>query len=118
MSGSGALGRASGELAHFGFAADRKPARPLTVEEKALRAARARATRAARGTMGPRQRARIKGDLASITLVAPATAPEAASKLREPPRQFPEKAQPDVPVPHKNPPADDRSAGTERASPG
>lgn len=42
----------------------RKPPRRLTAEERVLKAERARATREARGTKGPRQREKIRGDAA------------------------------------------------------
>ncbi len=48
-------------LADFGLEPRKKP-RVLTVEEKKLVAEKIRATRAARHTMGPKQRAAIKGE--------------------------------------------------------
>jgi hypothetical protein len=47
-------------LADLGLAHRKKP-RPLTTDERALKVARAKATREARGTLGPRQRLRIHG---------------------------------------------------------
>jgi hypothetical protein len=55
------LGRGSPMLAQFGIKA-RGSRRALTAEQKVLRAARARATRAARHTMGSKQRAAVKSD--------------------------------------------------------
>jgi hypothetical protein len=55
------FGRGSPLLAQFGIKA-RGKARPLTPEQKVLRAAKARATRAARHTMGSRQKAAVKSD--------------------------------------------------------
>jgi hypothetical protein len=57
-------------LADFGIAPV-KPATPLTVEQKAAASAKRRATRAARHTMGPKQKAAIKG-----AAPAPATPPK------------------------------------------
>lgn len=50
-------------LADFGLSPRKVPA--LTVEEKAAKAAQARATRAARNTMGSRQKAKVKGTVPS-----------------------------------------------------
>jgi len=55
------LGRGSPLLAQFGIKA-RGSKRPLTPAQKVLRAAKARATRAARHTMGSRQKAAVKSD--------------------------------------------------------
>ncbi len=55
------FGRGSPLLGQFGIKT-RGNARPLTVEQKVLRAAKARATRAARHTMGSRQKAAVKSD--------------------------------------------------------
>jgi hypothetical protein len=55
------FGRGSPLLAQFGIKA-RSSVRPLTPEQKVLRAAKARATRAARHTMGARQKAAVKSD--------------------------------------------------------
>ena len=53
------LGRQSPKLAEFGFVAD-LPHERLTPEQLVLRAAKARLTRQARGTKGPREREAIK----------------------------------------------------------
>lgn len=55
------LGRQNPELTKLGFPVE-KPRHDLTAEEKASRAAKARATRAARHTMGARQKAGVHGD--------------------------------------------------------
>ena len=58
-------------LQEFGLS-PRKPRRKATVDELRARAAKAAATRVARGTLGPKQRAKIKG-------VVPAPTPAAGS---------------------------------------
>jgi hypothetical protein len=55
------FGRGSPLLGQFGLKA-RSSRRALTSEQKVLRAAKARATRAARHTMGSRQKAAVKSD--------------------------------------------------------
>jgi hypothetical protein len=62
-------------LEDFGLAARKVPA-PLTAEEKALAAAKRKATREARGTMGPKAKAAIHGNVTAI-VVTPVTAPAA-----------------------------------------
>jgi hypothetical protein len=57
------------EFEQFGFT-PRKTAASLTPEQKQLKVARARATRAARGTLGSRQRRSVKGNV-----TAPETPP-------------------------------------------
>jgi hypothetical protein len=67
------FGIESSEAIDFGFPPPRKPVR--TVAEKALAVARTKATRAARRTMGKRQKEEIRGTLEdSAPLVAAATA--------------------------------------------
>ncbi len=56
----GALGRMNPDLEAYGISPD-KEQRALTVEEEVVKVAKAKATRAARHTMGKRQRAAIKG---------------------------------------------------------
>ena len=58
----GAIGKRNPDLLAFGITPDQEPA-PLTVEQKLARAAKAKATRAARHTMGPKQKAAIKGQI-------------------------------------------------------
>jgi hypothetical protein len=53
------FGSASQALADFDLAPP-KPRRKLTSDQKAAAAKKAKATRALRGTLGPRQKARIK----------------------------------------------------------
>ena len=78
-------------LADFGL----KPrkVRVTTPEQKALASAKAKATRAARHTMGPKQKAQIKG-----TVPAPATTPEPAPTAPTAPPKAAELATPG-PVP-------------------
>jgi hypothetical protein len=60
-------------LADFGLAAPKKRAK-LTSAQAALSAAKNKATRIARGTLGPVARQQIKGNVSSIQIV-PQTAP-------------------------------------------
>jgi hypothetical protein len=57
-----AMGKRNPDLANMGITPD-QPRAPLTAEQKVLAAAKARATRAARHTMGAKQKAAIKGQL-------------------------------------------------------
>ena len=66
-------GIGSPEIELFGLPA-KKPRRALTSEEKVLKAERARRTRAARGTLGPRQKLAIKAT-GPISVVIPAVTP-------------------------------------------
>jgi hypothetical protein len=68
----GSFGDQPDVLAHFGLV-PRKPATPLTVEQKAVAAAKRKATRDARHTMGPKQKQDVKGDVTGVT-VTPVTA--------------------------------------------
>jgi hypothetical protein len=61
-------------LAEYGLTPRKQPT-PRTPEEKAVAAAKALATRKARNTMGPKQKAKIKG---VVSPTAPATPPVAA----------------------------------------
>jgi hypothetical protein len=61
-------------LADFGLR-PRKPRTPLTPEQKAAAVAKATATRAARHTMGTKQKAKVRG---AVPATAPVTAPPAA----------------------------------------
>jgi hypothetical protein len=81
----GAFGADSPKLADFGFAPTTRA--PLTSEEKAVKAAKARATRLARGTTSKKQKATIHGVLptaAPAAPTAPATAPVASSPAPAP----------------------------------
>ena len=67
------FGETSPVLADFGFAPPTRATR--TPEEKAAAAAKAKATRAARHTMGPKQKKDVKG---TVPATAPATPPSPA----------------------------------------
>jgi hypothetical protein len=54
------FGENSAEFTKFGFRPQKKPA-ALTLEQQQLKNARAKATRRARGTLGPKARKKIKG---------------------------------------------------------
>jgi len=56
-------------LAQWGFVVS-KPRKPLTSEEKVLRAAKAKLTRQKRGTLGKRQKAAIKQTTTPDVLVS------------------------------------------------
>ena len=78
----GAFGGASPKLADFGFSPRKVTVR--TPEQKAAAAAKAKATRKARNTMGPKAKLAVKGT------VAPPTAPSAtASPSPNPPAPSP-----------------------------
>jgi hypothetical protein len=64
-------------LADFGLKPRKQPA-PRTPEQKAAAVAKAKATRAARHTMGPKQKAKVKG---AVAQTAPASPPPAAPTL-------------------------------------
>ena len=66
---------ATSTLADFGLTPRKVPA-PRTSEEKAAAAAKAKATRAARGTTSKKQKLTVKGNVTGIT-VTPITAPTA-----------------------------------------
>jgi hypothetical protein len=69
------FGQAGQTLADFGLAPHKQRA-PLTVEQKAAAKAKAKATREARGTKGPKAKQAIKGDAtAPAGEQAPAAAP-------------------------------------------
>jgi hypothetical protein len=71
-------------LADFGLEPRKEPA-PKTTEEKAAAAAKAKATRQARGTMSKKQKLTVKGNVTGI-IVTPVTAPTAPSPAApEPP---------------------------------
>jgi hypothetical protein len=67
-------------LAEYGLT-PRKQRTPPTPEEKAAAVAKALATRKARNTMGPKQKAKIKG---AVSPTAPATPPSAAPPVATP----------------------------------
>jgi hypothetical protein len=68
------FGSDAAALSDFGVA-PHKERRPLSSEEKAMVVAKILATRAARHTMGKRQRRAIKGDVTPIVIVTQAAAP-------------------------------------------
>jgi len=70
------FGATSPVLADFGFSASTR--RPLTPEENVARTAKAKATRAARHTMGKVQKKKVKGTTAAAN-TAPAPAPAAST---------------------------------------
>jgi hypothetical protein len=70
---AGQLGRDSQDLAKFGFTPLKRP-KPLTVEEKVLRAAKAKLTRKKRRTKGSRELSEIK-ETAAPTVTITADAP-------------------------------------------
>ncbi len=82
-------------LADFGLTA-RKP-RVLTPEQKAVAAARARATRVARGTKGSVQKKAIKGAVTATLVVTPVASPPVASTAPAAPAAA---AAPAAPVTH------------------
>jgi hypothetical protein len=65
------FGAASQTLADFGLE-PRKARAPMTVQQKAAAAAKRKATRAARGTAGPKAKAAIKGVVPAPVETAPA----------------------------------------------
>ena len=67
---SGVLGHASENLTKFGFKPT-KTRKPLTAEQNALRAAKAKLTRQKRGTLGKRQKAAIKETAAPTVTIGP-----------------------------------------------
>jgi hypothetical protein len=64
-------------LADFGLKPRKQPA-SRTPEQKALASAKAKATRAARHTMGTQQKKKVKGTVTTIVTPAGSTAPPAA----------------------------------------
>lgn len=64
------FGEKSPLLADFGFTPPKRTV--LSPEENVAKAAKAKATRVARGTVGPKKKAQIKG---TVTTTAPATSP-------------------------------------------
>jgi hypothetical protein len=74
-------------LADFGLD-PRKAATPLTVEQKAAAAAKREATRAARGTVGPKAKKGIKGAVTGV-VVTPVVAGAAATQAPSAPTAAP-----------------------------
>jgi hypothetical protein len=73
-----AFGSQADVLADFGLP-PKKARTPLTIEQKAAAAAKRTATRAARGTTGPKAKKGIKGAVTGIVMT-PIVAPEPAAK--------------------------------------
>jgi hypothetical protein len=71
----GSFGNSPDVLADFGLKPN-KVRTPLTIDQKAVAAARRAATRAARHTMGPKQRQQVKGTITTIVSPPPADAPK------------------------------------------
>jgi hypothetical protein len=75
-----AFANATQTLADFGLTPPKAPT-PLTSEQLAAKAAKSRATRAARGTTSKKQKLAVKGDVTGVTVTpvhAPTVAPPAA----------------------------------------
>ena len=73
------FGNASQTLADFGLS-PRKERAPMTVEQKAAAAAKRKATRAARGTTGPKAKLAIKGTVPAPVETAPPVTVTAPAK--------------------------------------
>jgi hypothetical protein len=83
-------------LALFGLKPRKAPA-PLTTAQKAVKAAKAEATRQARGTKGPKAKAQITGNVTGVTItpiIAPAAAPQPAAPVVAQPAPAPVAAPP------------------------
>jgi hypothetical protein len=103
-----AFASATQTLADFGLTPPRART-PLTAEQLAARAAKARATRIARGTTSKKQKLAVKGDVTGVT-VTPVYAPAAAPQPAAPPL-------PVTPTPPAGQPVPTASS-TAAASPG
>jgi hypothetical protein len=66
------LGPTAEALADFGIPLRKQPV-PKTAEQKAVAAARRKATRAARGTKGPKAKLAVHGDITAQLVVTPAS---------------------------------------------
>jgi hypothetical protein len=75
-------------LADFGLP-PRKQRAPQTAEQKAVAAAKRKATRAARGTTGAKAKQAIKGNITAELVVTPANAVQAAAPEATPPATAP-----------------------------
>jgi hypothetical protein len=82
------FGNSPDALADFGLT-PKKTRAPLTIGQRATAAARRAATRAARHTMGPKQKQQVKGTITTIVTppAAPAPAPVAPSPVASAPSQ-------------------------------
>ena len=70
------LGASSAALADFGIPVRKAPA-PKTAEQKAVATAKRKATRAARGTKGPKAKAQVHGNITAQLVVTPGPPPVA-----------------------------------------
>ena len=77
-----AFANATQTLVDFGLTPP-KARTPLTTEQRAARAAKAKATRIARGTTSKKQKLAVKGDVTGIAVI-PVTAPTAAKPSAQP----------------------------------
>ncbi|HEY8087284.1 MAG TPA: hypothetical protein VIF09_05555 [Polyangiaceae bacterium] len=75
-------------LADYGLP-PRKQRAPLTAEQKAVAAAKRKATRAARGTTSAKAKRAIKGNVTAQVVVTPANAAQAAAPVATPPATAP-----------------------------
>jgi hypothetical protein len=92
----GSFGNSPDVLADFGVPPKKAPT-PLTVEQKAAAAAKRSATRAARHTMGTKQRQAVKGQVTGITITPHTASPPAAPS---PATSAPVTGTPAVATPH------------------
>jgi hypothetical protein len=77
-----AFANAAQTLADFGLAPP-KARTPFTTEQRAVRAAKAKATRAARGTTSKKQKLALKGQVTGV-IVTPVSTPTAATPPAQP----------------------------------
>ena len=85
-----AFANATQTLADFGLTPP-KARPPLTAQQLAVRAAKAKATRAARGTTSKKKKLAVKGDVTGV-VVTPVTAPTAATPVAPAPPVTPASA--------------------------
>jgi hypothetical protein len=81
------FGNSPDVLADFGLT-PKKARTPLTVEQKAARAAKAKATRAARGTTGKKAKLAVKGNVTGV-VVTPVTSSPTTTPAVEPAQPAP-----------------------------
>jgi hypothetical protein len=92
-----AFANATQTLTDFGLAPPKARA-PLTVEQLAARAAKAKATRTARGTTSKKQKLAVKGNVTGV-IVTPVTAPTEAKSPTAPVPPVTPATPPGQPVP-------------------
>jgi hypothetical protein len=78
------FGTAADALGDFDLKPPKAPA-PRTAEQKAIAAAKAKATRAARGTTSTKQKKAVKGNVTATLVVTPGTAAPAPAPVTEAP---------------------------------